>query len=235
MKAVILAGGFGLRILEETRLIPKPMIKIGGKPILWHLIKYFNYFGIHEFVVAAGYKFNIVDEYFKNIKINNSKINVINTGLKTMTGGRLKRLERIIGKEQFIMTYGDGLSNVNIKKLINFHNKNKKIATVTAICPPARWGSIEIKNNIITSFQEKSKIKESRINGGFFILDSNIFKYIRNNDNIIFEKDVVKILVKKKEINAYLHNGFWQCMDTLREKNILEELWKKNPPWKMWR
>jgi glucose-1-phosphate cytidylyltransferase len=161
-------------------------------------------------------------------------ISVVNTGINTMTGGRLKRLESIIGKEQFIMTYGDGLSNINIKKLIKFHNQNKKIATVTAVCPPARWGAIEIKNNNVISFQEKSKMHEGRINGGFFILDSNIFKFIPNKDNIIFEKDVVKILVKKKEINAYLHNGFWQCMDTLREKNILEELWKKKPPWKMW-
>jgi glucose-1-phosphate cytidylyltransferase len=234
MKVVILAGGYGLRLLEETRLTPKPMIKIGGKPILWHLIKYFNYFGINEFIIAAGYKSIIVEDYFKKVRINNSVISVVNTGINTMTGGRLKRLESIIGKEQFIMTYGDGLSNINIKKLIKFHNQNKKIATVTAVCPPARWGAIEIKNNNVISFQEKSKMHEGRINGGFFILDSNIFKFIPNKDNIIFEKDVVKILVKKKEINAYLHNGFWQCMDTLREKNILEELWKKKPPWKMW-
>jgi len=235
MKVVILAGGFGLRFLEETRFIPKPMIKIGNKPIIWHLIKYFYYFGLREFIIAGGYKFKIISDYFSKNPITDCKITVVNTGLKTMTGGRLKKLEKFINCESFIMTYGDGLSNVNIQKLIKFHKRSKKIITVTAVNPPARWGSLKIKGTLVHSFAEKSQIVEGRINGGFFVLKKDIFKYIQNDDQTIFESKTIPSLIKKKSVNAYMHDGFWQCMDNLRERNILNNLWyKRKAPWKMW-
>jgi glucose-1-phosphate cytidylyltransferase len=234
MKAVILAGGFGLRFLEETKFIPKPMVKIGNKPILWHLIKYFYYYNIKDVIILGGYKYGIIKNYFKENKISNIKITVVNTGLKTMTGGRIKKIEKLIDCEDFIMTYGDGLSDININKLIKFHKNSKKIVTVSAVRPPARWGSLETKGPVVIAFSEKSQIKEGWINGGFFVLKKDIFKYIKNSEKTIFEKDVVPILVKKKNVNAYLHNGFWQCMDNLRDKNLLNSFWKNKPRWKVW-
>ena len=227
MKCVILAGGRGTRISELSKDIPKPMIKILGKPIISRIIMHYYKFGIKEFIIAAGYKQKILENYFKYKKSNQFSVKVINTGLKTMTGGRIKRLKKYLGNETFLLTYGDGLSNVNIKKLINFHKKNKKIATLTAVRPPARFGAIKIKGNKIKYFKEKSKLDEGWINGGFFVFENKIFNYLKG-DQTYLERDPLQIISKKGELHAYKHNGFWQCMDTLRDKEILEKELKKN-------
>tara|TARA_B100001121_G_C18558630_1_gene559216 strand:+ start:237 stop:926 length:690 start_codon:yes stop_codon:yes gene_type:complete len=227
MKCVILAGGRGTRISELSKDIPKPMIKVLGKPIISRIIMHYYKFGIKEFIIAAGYKQKILENYFKYKKSNHFSVKVINTGLKTMTGGRIKRLKKYLGNETFLLTYGDGLSNVNIKKLINFHKKNKKIATLTAVRPPARFGAIKIKGNKIKYFKEKSKLDEGWINGGFFVFENKIFNYLKG-DKTYLERDPLQIISKKGELHAYKHNGFWQCMDTLRDKEILEKELKKN-------
>ncbi len=227
MKCVILAGGRGTRISELSKDIPKPMIKVLGKPIISRIIMHYYKFGIKEFIIAAGYKQKILENYFKYKKSNRFSVKVINTGLKTMTGGRIKRLKKYLGNETFLLTYGDGLSNVNIKKLINFHKKNKKIATLTAVRPPARFGAIKIKGNKIKYFKEKSKLDEGWINGGFFVFENKIFNYLKG-DQTYLERDPLQIISKKGELHAYKHNGFWQCMDTLRDKEILEKELKKN-------
>tara|TARA_B100001989_G_C24471111_1_gene429255 strand:+ start:339 stop:1028 length:690 start_codon:yes stop_codon:yes gene_type:complete len=227
MKCVILAGGRGTRISELSKDIPKPMIKVLGKPIISRIIMHYYKFGIKEFIIAAGYKQKILENYFKYKKSNQFSVKVINTGLKTMTGGRIKRLKKYLGNETFLLTYGDGLSNVNIKKLINFHKKNKKIATLTAVRPPARFGAIKIKGNKIKYFKEKSKLDEGWINGGFFVFENKIFNYLKG-DQTYLERDPLQIISKKGELHAYKHNGFWQCMDTLRDKEILEKELKKN-------
>ena len=227
MKCVILAGGRGTRISELSKDIPKPMIKVLGKPIISRIIMHYYKFGIKEFIIAAGYKQKILENYFKYKKSNQFSVKVINTGLKTMTGGRIKRLKKYLGNETFLLTYGDGLSNVNIKKLINFHKKNKKIATLTAVRPPARFGAIKIKGNKIKYFKEKSKLDEGWINGGFFVFENKIFNYLKG-DQTYLERDPLQIISKKGELRAYKHNGFWQCMDTLRDKEILEKELKKN-------
>ena len=227
MKCVILAGGRGTRISELSKDIPKPMIKVLGKPIISRIIMHYYKFGIKEFIIAAGYKQKILENYFKYKKSNQFSVKVINTGLKTMTGGRIKRLKKYLGNETFLLTYGDGLSNVNIKKLINFHKKNKKIATLTAVRPPARFGAIKIKGNKIKYFKEKSKLDEGWINGGFFVFENKIFNYLKG-DKTYLERDPLQIISKKGELHAYKHNGFWQCMDTLRDKEILEKELKKN-------
>ena len=227
MKCVILAGGRGTRISELSKDIPKPMIKVLGKPIISRIIMHYYKFGIKEFIIAAGYKQKILENYFKYKKSNQFSVKVINTGLKTMTGGRIKRLKKYLGNETFLLTYGDGLSNVNIKKLINFHRKNKKIATLTAVRPPARFGAIKIKGNKIKYFKEKSKLDEGWINGGFFVFENKIFNYLKG-DQTYLERDPLQIISKKGELRAYKHNGFWQCMDTLRDKEILEKELKKN-------
>ena len=235
MKLVILAGGLGSRISEETSNKPKPMVKIGGKPIIWHIIKFYNSYGIKEIYIAAGYKHNFIRSYFQNNKIKNNKIRVINTGLKSMTGLRIKKLEKFLkNDDNFCLTYGDGLSDVNIKKLINFHKNHKKIATLSAVRPPARFGKMKIKGNLIVDFREKSQLDEGRINGGFFVLSKKIFSLISGKKNAIFEVDVLPKLAKKNQLCAFKHNGNWQCMDTLREKKILNKHWKKNPFWKLW-
>ena len=227
MKCVILAGGRGTRISELSKDIPKPMIKVLGKPIISRIIMHYYKFGIKEFIIAAGYKQKILENYFKYKKSNQYSVKVINTGLKTMTGGRIKRLKKYLGNETFLVTYGDGLSNVNIKKLINFHKKNKKIATLTAVRPPARFGAIKIKGNKIKYFKEKSKLDEGWTNGGFFVFENKIFNYLKG-DQTYLERDPLQIISKKGELHAYKHNGFWQCMDTLRDKEILEKELKKN-------
>ena len=235
MKVIILAGGFGTRFGKMTTTKPKPMIKIGKFPILIHIIKYFKSYGLNEFYIALGYKGEIIKKYFKKIKIKDTKIQLVETGLNTMTGGRLKKFEKLISDENFILTYGDGLSNVNIKKLVSYHKKHKKISTVTAVHPPGRFGNLDIsnKNNTVTSFNEKHQLTESWINGGFFVFNKKIFNYL-NSSKTILELDPMKNLAKKKQLIAFKHEGFWQCMDTLREKNYLEKLWKKNPVWKRW-
>jgi len=243
MKAVILAGGYGTRLYEETKNIPKPMVKIGSKPILWHIMKIYSYYGVNEFIICCGYKKNIIKKYFedlqtkkKNKKKENWKIRLIDTGKNTLTGGRLKRIEKFILKEKFFFfTYGDGVSNINIKKLINFHLKHKKLATVTAVKPPGRYGVLSINNSFVKNFSEKKKGGDGYINGGFFILSPKVIKYIKN-DKTVWEKDPMFLLAKKKQLMAFKHHGFWQSMDTYRDKLQLENIWRtKNAHWKIWK
>ncbi len=224
MKVVILAGGLGTRLSEYTKKIPKPMVTLCGKPIIYYIMKHYSNYGFNNFLIAAGYKQKIIRKYF-NKKILNWNVEVINTGLNSMTGGRLKRLKKIIGNETFLLTYGDGLSDVNINKLVNFHKKTKSIATLTAVRPPARFGAIKIKGSKVSYFKEKSNLDEGWINGGFLIMNPKIFEIIRN-DKTYLEREPFEILSKKKLLNAFKHNGFWQCMDTLRDKELLENYFK---------
>lgn len=233
MKLVIFAGGLGTRISEESDYIPKPMVKIGQKPILWHIIKYYSVFGFSEFIICGGYKINIIKNYFKKNLNRLWKVQVVNTGKSSNTGERLKRIKKYID-DTFCLTYGDGLSNVNLNKLINFHKKNKSIATLTAIKPIPHFGKMAFEGNKVTKFFEKNQKKESWINGGFFVCEKNIFKYLVSK-NPIFEGKVLPILAKKKLLAAYKHNSFWYCMDTLRDKRYLNDLWlSKKAPWKIW-
>ncbi len=227
MKCVILAGGRGTRISELSKDIPKPMIKVLGKPIIYRIMMHYYKFGINEFIIAAGYKKKILENFFKDKKSKKFKVKVIDTGLKTMTGGRIKRLKKYLGNKPFLLTYGDGLSNLNIKKLINFHKKNKKIATLTAVRPPARFGAIKIRGNKIKYFKEKSKLDEGWINGGFFVFENKIFDYLKD-DQTYLEREPLQKISKKGQLYAFKHNGFWQCMDTLRDKEILEKKLQKN-------
>ena len=221
MKVVILVGGLGTRISELTKLIPKPMIKILGKPIIHRIIDHFGSYGHKEFYIATGYKSEVIKSYFKNFNSKKYKINLINTGKNTMTGGRLKRLKKYLG-ETFLMTYGDGLSSVNVNKLVKFHKKNKKMITLTAVRPPARFGAIKIIGNNVKYFREKNSLDEGWINGGFFVVEPKFIKYIRN-DKTYLEKEPFEKMTKKKQLVAFKHKGFWQCMDTLRDKEILEK------------
>ena len=222
MKVVILAGGLGTRISEYTKTIPKPMIRINKVPILIHLINHYRKYNFNDFYIATGYKSNVIKNYFNKNKIKNCKINLIDTGLNTMTGGRLKRLSKYLGNETFLMTYGDGLSNVNIKKLGKFHKQKKKLVTLTAVRPPARFGAIKITNNKVRYFKEKSSLDEGWINGGFFVIEPEIFRYIKN-DKTYLERSPLEKIASKGQLTAFKHDGFWQCMDTLRDKEILEK------------
>ena len=257
-KAVILAGGLGTRLAEETIVKPKPMVEIGGKPILWHIIKLYSFYGINEFFICCGYKQNYIKQYFhkyflhvtkntynlsskskkfKNDGIKNCTVHLINTGNKTMTGGRLKKVYKYVKNEKaFCFTYGDGLSNININKLILFHLKHNKLATLTAIVPPIKYGVIKLgMKNFVKKFQEKPEIVGSWINGGFFVLDPKVIGYIKNNQTV-WEEQPLKKLVKKKQLLAYKHKKFWMPMDTLRDKIALNKLWnRKNAPWKIWK
>jgi glucose-1-phosphate cytidylyltransferase len=238
MKVVILAGGKGLRLFEETKNIPKPMVSIGTNPILWHIMKIYSYYGIKDFIICAGYKKEIIKEYFKKYFNNTEqwKIVIVDTGAKTLTGGRLKRVEKLVSNEKFFFfTYGDGVSNVNIKKLIKFHIRKKKLVTVTAVKPPGRYGILKIKNSFVHKFTEKEKGGDGYINGGFFVLSPKALKYIRD-DSTVWEEGPMNILAKKKQLIAYKHNGFWQSMDTYRDKIQLENSWReKNAGWKIWK
>ena len=227
MKTIILAGGLGTRIPEYTKKIPKPMIKIGGIPLLTHIMRIYASFGFNEFIIATGYKKELIKKhYLKSNEFTNLKI--IDTGKKTMTGGRIKKLKKFIKKgENFFLTYGDGLSNINLNKLLKFHLKHKKIATVTAVRPPVRFGEITIQNSKVVSFNEKPETKSSWINGGFFVLNYKVFKYIKN-DLTSFEKEPIKKLTDNKNLMAFKHLGFWKCMDNLGDKNYLEKLYKIN-------
>ena len=223
MKVVILAGGFGTRLGEHTKHIPKPMIKICGKPILIHIINHYYKYGFKDFIIATGYKQEVIKKYFK--KKFKFKVKIIFTGKKTMTGGRILRLKKYLN-EPFMLTYGDGVSNINLKKLLSFHNKNKKIATLSAVRPPARFGAVKINKNTVKYFKEKSKLDEGWINGGFFVMDPKILNYIKN-DTTFLEKEPLVNLSKKNQLNAYKHHGYWQCMDTYRDKLIIESHFKK--------
>ena len=257
MKVVILAGGFGTRISEESHLVPKPMIEIGEKPILWHIMKYYSSFGFNEFIICAGYKQYIIKQFFSDYFLHMSditfdfsadnsmvihtnktepwKVTIIDTGLNTMTGGRIKRVKDFIGNETFMLTYGDGVSDVDINKLVKFHLDNKKIATITAIQPGGRFGLLDInQKSEIESFKEKNIEDGGWINGGFMVLEPKIFDHI-DGDKTVLEKDPMIQLSKMKQLAAYKHEGFWQCMDTLRDKQFLEEmLLKGDAKWKKW-
>ena len=222
MKVIILAGGFGTRLSEYTKTIPKPMIYVGGKPILFHIMKSYAKYGFKDFYIALGYRGEIIKKFF-NKKFFDWNVNLIETGKNTMTGGRLKRLKKYIGKETFMMTYGDGLSNVNLKKLLKFHEKNKKLVTLTAVRPPARFGVLKFKGPYVSYFKEKSKLDEGWINGGFFVMEPEFLKFIKN-DNTYLEREPLENISKKKELTAFRHEGFWQCMDTKRDKDSLNKI-----------
>ena len=229
MKVVILAGGKGTRIPEYSGSIPKPMVPIGPKPILEHIIDYYIKYGFKDFIIATGYKHQIIKNYYKNKK-KNAKIKIINTGVETLTGSRLKKLANHL-KQTFMLTYGDGLSNINLKKLINFHKKSKKKITLTAVHPPARFGELSISRGAVTSFKEKPQLQKGWINGGFFVIEPDFLKFIENK-NVMLERSPLTKAVKTKNLAAYKHNDFWFCMDTLRDKKVLDTMVKtKKSPW----
>lgn len=256
MKAIILAGGFGTRISEETYLVPKPMIEIGEKPILWHIMKLYSYYGINDFIICAGYKQHLIKQWFADYFIHNSditfdftegqkmqvhsqyaepwRVTIIDTGLNTMTGGRIKRIQKYVGNETFCLTYGDGVSDVNIKELIEFHKKQNTIVTLTTIRPRGRFGVIDIDGDLALSFREKSQEDTGWVNGGYMVLEPEVFDYI-DGDDTIFEHKPLENIAKSKQLSCYKHHGFWQCMDTKRDKDLLEELWQSGKaPWKLW-
>lgn len=257
MKVVILAGGLGTRLSEETKLIPKPMVEIGGKPILWHIMKIYSYYGFNEFVILTGYKSHVIKDYFVNYyqrysditvdMVNNTidihriqtepwKVTMLYTGEKTLTGGRIKRAQNYMGNEPFLLTYGDGVADVNINKIIESHKQSGKLCTMTAVQPSGRFGALVIKDdNIITTFEEKPQGDNSWVNGGFFVCEPGVFDYIDNGDNITFEKNPLENLAKNKQLNAYKHYGFWRPMDTIKDKKDLTEMWmNNNAPWAIW-
>jgi len=257
MKVVILAGGFGTRISEESHLKPKPMIEIGDQPILWHIMKSYSYYGFNEFIICAGYKQHVIKEYFADYYLHRSditfnfteenklivhsniaepwKVTIIDTGLNTMTGGRVRRIQKYIDNEPFMLTYGDGVCDIDINKLLKFHNKQGKIATLTAIQPGGRFGSLEISRDfLIQSFAEKRKEDGGWINGGFMVLQPEVFSYIED-DSTVLERTPLESLARNGQLAAYMYNGFWQCMDTLRDKIYLDDLLKTHTaPWVKW-
>jgi glucose-1-phosphate cytidylyltransferase len=255
MKVIILAGGRGSRLSEETSTRPKPMVEIGGKPILWHILKIYASYGYKDFLIACGYKGEIIKEYFHNYYIHNSdytidlkdgarqiirsncddwQVGLIDTGLDTMTGGRILRLKDWVEGKTFMVTYGDGLSNINISTLMAFHHNHEKIATVTAVHPPARFGGLILDGSRVREFSEKPQTGEGWINGGFFVFEPGLFSYL-SNDQTILERDPLEQLAANKELMAYCHDGFWQPMDTLRDKQLLEDYWASGKaPWKIW-
>ena len=222
MKVILLAGGFGTRLPEYTKTIPKPMVSIAGKPMLLHIMKLYAKYGFKDFYIALGYKGEIIKKFF-NKKFFDWNINLVETGKNTMTGGRLKKLKKYIGKETFMMTYGDGLSNINLKKLLKFHKKNKKLVTLTAVRPPARFGALKLKGRYVNYFKEKSRLDEGWINGGFFVMEPEFLKLIKN-DNTYLEREPLEKVTKKRQLAAFRHEGFWQCMDTKRDKDKLNKI-----------
>jgi glucose-1-phosphate cytidylyltransferase len=255
-KTVILAGGKGTRLTEETSIRPKPMVEIGGKPILWHIMQLYGAHGFTDFLIACGYKGEAIKEYFHDFSLHSSdyfidmatgertvvngrrigwKVGLIDTGQETQTGGRIRRLREWIGEEPFMVTYGDGLGDINICALLDFHRSHGKIATVTAVRPPARFGNLTLRGNAVCEFAEKPQTDEGWINGGFFVFDSAVFDYLED-DSTGLEKEVLEQLARKNELMAFHHPGFWQPMDTLREKLLLEALWSSGQaPWKIWK
>ena len=255
MKAVILAGGMGTRISEESHLKPKPMIEIGSRPILWHILKIYSHYGVNDFIICLGYKGYVIKEYFANYFLHMSdvtfdmqnnkmevhhqkaepwKITLVDTGEESMTGGRLKRVKEYVGNETFCFTYGDGVADINIQDLIKYHKANQNLATLTAIQPPGRFGALALNGNKILNFQEKPEGDGAWINGGFFVLEPEVFNFIKD-DKTVWEREPLENLAKQNQLNAYYHKGFWQAMDTLRDKTQLEEHWAKgSAPWKVW-
>lgn len=259
MKVVIFAGGLGTRLAEETDTRPKPMVEIGGKPILWHIMKIYSHYGFNDFIICLGYKGYVIKEYFMNYFLHNSdirvnladnsmdllgsksenfKISLIDTGLHTKTAGRLKLVQKYINEDNFLLTYGDGVSNVNISDLITFHKKHNKIATVTSVQPDARFGGMDIDmDGNVLEFREKSKADAQWVNGGFFVLKSEVFQYLEKDmTNIMWEDEPLNKITTDKQLVAYKHTGFWKCMDALRDKIELNELWDNGTsPWKIWK
>jgi glucose-1-phosphate cytidylyltransferase len=255
VKAVILAGGMGTRISEETNIRPKPMVEIGGRPVLWHIMKTYSAHGVNDFIICLGYKGYMIKEYFANYFLHMSdvtfdmasnrmdvhqknaepwRVTLVDTGEETMTGGRIKRVGRYLDGSDFCMTYGDGVSDVNLGKLIEFHRAQGRLATVTAIQPPGRFGALDMQDNLITSFQEKPQGDGSWINGGYFVLSPKVLDYIEGDDTI-WERAPMERLARERQLAAYKHPGFWQCMDTLRDRNLLETHWQSGrAPWKVW-
>lgn len=255
MKTVILAGGLGTRLSEETAVKPKPLIEIGGRPLLWHIMKTYSHFGFHDFVVCLGYKGYAIKEFFANYFLHTSdvtfdlannkmevhhnysepwKVTLVDTGEDTLTGGRIKRIRNYVNDEDFFLTYGDGVGDVNITKLLEFHEQQKTLATLTAMQPPGRFGALQIVNQRVTTFQEKPIGDGSWVNGGFFVCSPKVFDYI-DGDKTIWEREPLERLAREGQLSTYLHHGFWQPVDTLRDKNALESLWEKgNAPWKVW-
>ena len=255
MKVIILAGGKGTRLAEETHIRPKPMVEIGGRPILWHIMKICSYYGYSDYVIALGYKGEHIKRYFvdlchmsRDLTVNcrrgdvqvhggeavDWKVDLVDTGVETMTGGRIKRLANYVDNETFMLTWGDGVYNINLHDLLTFHRSHGRLATVTAVRPVARYGHLDLRGDCVAEFSEKPQTGEGWINGGFFVLEPDVFNYI-SGDSTQWEKEPLERLAKEGELMAYKHGGFWQCMDTLREKHILEELWKSgDAPWKVW-
>ena len=234
MKVVILAGGYGTRISEESHLKPKPMIEIGGMPILWHIMKIYSEYNIKDFIICCGYKGDIIKEYFDKIDHSSWNVEFVDTGLDTMTGGRIKRIQNKID-DTFCLTYGDGLSDVNINNLISFHKEKKSLGTLTAIHPPEKFGVLTLSDYHVTKFSEKHTGESSWINGGFFVFEPELFDYLQDGDSTILEKKPLENLATDKKLSAFKHTGFWHPMDTLRDKNHLENLWNtKTAPWKIW-
>ena len=234
MKVVILAGGLGTRISEESHAQPKPMIKIGGMPILLHIMKIYSYYKINEFIICLGYKGDVIKKFFSNYDSTPWNVQLIDTGLDTMTGGRLKRIQEHID-DTFCVTYGDGLSDININNLISFHKEKKSLATLTAIHPPERFGVLSLSGDYVSEFHEKHRGESSWINGGFFVFEPEVFDYLQDGDMTILERGPLETLSKEQKLTAFKHNGFWFPMDTLRDKRHLENLWNiKKAPWKVW-
>ena len=256
MKVVILAGGAGTRLLEETELKPKPMVEIGGRPILWHILKHYEHYGLREFYIALGYRGEVIKRFFMDyydldgsitldlargaVEKNDREcedwiVHLNNTGMATNTGGRVKRLEPYLKSGTFMVTYGDGVSDVNLKNLVEFHKSHGRVATVTAVRPPARFGGLIFDGDIVKVFTEKPQIGEGWINGGFLVFEPEIFEYLQDDDSSL-EADALERLAADRQLAAYRHEGFWQCMDTLRDKRQLEQMWKSNlAPWKVWK
>ena len=258
MKVVILAGGFGTRISEESHLKPKPMIEIGGQPILWHIMKCFQKYGFDEFIICAGYKQEIVKEYFSHYYLHHNnitfdftkenkkvyyngdvepwKVTIVDTGLNTMTGGRVKRIKDYVGDQPFLLTYGDGICDVNLDELVKFHKNSKRLLTLTAVQPLARFGILDIaKNGDVSRFSEKSKDDVGWINGGYMVVEPEVFNYL-TDDKTVFEREPLERLAKEGQLNAYKHSGFWQCMDTQRDKSVLEQMYQNGTAaWKWWK
>jgi len=258
MKTLILAGGFGTRLSEETGIRPKPMVEIGGRPILWHIMKIYAHYGFKEFVVLLGYKGSMIKEYFANYFLYNSsvtidlkensmeiinthtddwKVTLLDTGLNTLTGGRIKKAQNLVGDERFLLTYGDGVSDIKLDKLINFHDQHQGIITMTTVQPESRYGTIDFGDDeqLVRSFEEKPKGERGWINGGFFVCDPEVFDYIEDSPTCTFEREPLEHMSKDKKLFAYKHNGFWVAMDSLKDKNVLEKYWTKgDAPWKKW-